>query len=220
MDHLRDSLITPPAAVEVASDLVALAVDALESFPDANLNAKVKKDFEASNLARAQVLIRSIDWTAFQWFWLESGMESERHHDPSSHPESVGAKKRDYVPAAMRVEIATRDNWSCRYCGLRVVAPSALQQLHRQLPTMLPWGHPAVHEHPAYRVLRCTFDHVVPHSRGGANDSENLVTACGACNFNKGNCSIDELQLLDPRSRPVNSSDWDGLFKRLGTRSF
>lgn len=33
-----------------------------------------------------------------------------------------------------------------------------------------------------------TLDHVVPKSRGGTNENENLVLACGPCNWDKGSC--------------------------------
>ncbi|WP_408056991.1 HNH endonuclease [Streptomyces changanensis] len=32
-----------------------------------------------------------------------------------------------------------------------------------------------------------TADHIVPLSRGGTNDIENLRPACGPCNFSRGN---------------------------------
>lgn len=33
---------------------------------------------------------------------------------------------------------------------------------------------------------KVTIDHVLPQSRGGTNDPNNLVTACSSCNFKKG----------------------------------
>lgn len=44
---------------------------------------------------------------------------------------------------------------------------------------------------------RMTLDHVVPLSRGGLNDMENLVLACSACNTHKGSMTVDEY--LDSR---------------------
>ena len=37
-----------------------------------------------------------------------------------------------------------------------------------------------------------TMDHVVPVSRGGTNWIDNLVPACGPCNFSKGTSDVDE----------------------------
>lgn len=37
-----------------------------------------------------------------------------------------------------------------------------------------------------------TMDHVVPVSKGGTNDAENLVPACSSCNSSKGVKAVDE----------------------------
>ncbi|MEW2305111.1 HNH endonuclease signature motif containing protein [Streptomyces sp. NPDC006655] len=37
------------------------------------------------------------------------------------------------------------------------------------------------------RPRRLTADQIVPLSRGGTNDIENLRPACGPCNFSRGN---------------------------------
>jgi len=66
------------------------------------------------------------------------------------------------LSAARRQVIYDRDGHRCRYCGERVTA------LTRQV------------------------DHVVPASRGGTNDVENLVTACVACNRRKGSKTLSE----------------------------
>lgn len=34
--------------------------------------------------------------------------------------------------------------------------------------------------------MNLTLDHVIPQSRGGSHDAENLVTACRSCNSSKG----------------------------------
>ncbi|MGY2048882.1 HNH endonuclease [Methylobacterium sp. JK268] len=37
--------------------------------------------------------------------------------------------------------------------------------------------------------LQC--DHIVPFTRGGTNDCDNLTTACGNCNRSKGNRPLE-----------------------------
>lgn len=50
-----------------------------------------------------------------------------------------------------------------------------------------------VYERDGYRCVRCgatddlSLDHIVPVSRGGKNDYENLQTMCRPCNVRKGN---------------------------------
>jgi 5-methylcytosine-specific restriction endonuclease McrA len=56
-----------------------------------------------------------------------------------------------------RANIYARDRYTCQYCG------------RRHTPDEL------------------TYDHVVPKSRGGRTEWENIVTACFACNRKKGN---------------------------------
>jgi 5-methylcytosine-specific restriction endonuclease McrA len=56
-----------------------------------------------------------------------------------------------------RLNIYTRDRFSCQYCGAR------------------------------FRREDLTFDHVVPRSAGGRTSWENIVTACVPCNARKAN---------------------------------
>lgn len=69
---------------------------------------------------------------------------------------------KDYIaasrrPAFTRFNVFLRDRFSCQYCGKR---------------------------HTSHDL---TFDHVIPRSRGGKTSWENIATACGVCNFKKGN---------------------------------
>ncbi len=50
-----------------------------------------------------------------------------------------------------------------------------------------------------------TVDHILPRERGGGDNWENLVTACGPCNSRKGNRTPEEagMRLLKPPIRPT-----------------
>lgn len=176
------SLVDLRPGVEVAPDLVRLAVDALD----------------ASRPLMAQSFLRALDWTAFESFWLEAGLESGRRHDNSAHTKNGDASKARAIPKSVKLAVAQRDGWRCRYCMLRVVSAPILKALQVQFPAYMPLGARAVDDHPAHRVIRCTQDHLVPHAGGGLDDPGNLVTSCGACNFQKGNCALDELSLRPP----------------------
>lgn len=63
--------------------------------------------------------------------------------------------KRKAVSTRQRFEIFKRDDFTCQYCGA----------------------------HPPMAVLHC--DHIVPVSKGGGNEEENLITACDKCNMGK-----------------------------------
>lgn len=54
-----------------------------------------------------------------------------------------------------RINVLTRDNWTCQYCG-------------RKLPTR-----------------KLNYDHVIPRSQGGKTVWENIVTSCIPCNAQK-----------------------------------
>jgi 5-methylcytosine-specific restriction endonuclease McrA len=42
---------------------------------------------------------------------------------------------------------------------------------------------------------RLTLDHVIPRSRGGGSEWENVVTSCAPCNLRKGNRLLHEVQM-------------------------
>ena len=44
-----------------------------------------------------------------------------------------------------------------------------------------------------------TFDHLLPKSKGGITDWENVITACSKCNTSKGNKTLKEAKLLSKR---------------------
>lgn len=49
-----------------------------------------------------------------------------------------------------------------------------------------------------------TVDHIIPRSRGGSDQWDNLTTACVSCNNRKGNRTPDEanMKLLTPAKKP------------------
>jgi 5-methylcytosine-specific restriction endonuclease McrA len=68
-----------------------------------------------------------------------------------------------------------RDEWACQYCGEQ------------------------------FRTHELTFDHVIPRSRGGRTSWTNIVTACQACNLQKGNQMPDECGMY-PLHEPAQPS--------------
>jgi 5-methylcytosine-specific restriction endonuclease McrA len=65
------------------------------------------------------------------------------------------AGKRKQISKRIRFDIFKRDLFTCQYCG--AVPPSVV--LH--------------------------IDHIIPVSKGGTNDSDNLITSCSSCNSGK-----------------------------------
>jgi DNA-directed RNA polymerase subunit RPC12/RpoP len=62
-----------------------------------------------------------------------------------------------------RWEILQRDNFACQYCGRTPQDGAKLQ-----------------------------VDHIIPKSRGGTNEKENLITACLECNLGKFDVLLEE----------------------------
>lgn len=95
---------------------------------------------------------------------------------------------------ATRAAVMLRDAFICQYCG---AAPGR---------------------------ANLTVDHVMPRSRGGRHDWDNLVTACTRCNQKKGSSTPEEAQMsllrkpFEPSyvalvllSNPVAAERWERL---------
>ena len=77
-------------------------------------------------------------------------------------------------PAFTRFNVFLRDKFTCQYCNK------------------------------AFSATELTFDHVVPRSKGGKTNWENVVAACTKCNFYKANKMPDKMGIkpFKPPQRP------------------
>lgn len=75
----------------------------------------------------------------------------------------MGKVDRKNISKRTRFEVFKRDNFTCFYCGRHV--PDVILEL----------------------------DHIMPISRGGTNEIDNLVTSCADCNRGKGGVPLSEL---------------------------
>jgi 5-methylcytosine-specific restriction endonuclease McrA len=104
-------------------------------------------------------------------------------HSPSFDMKlpSVLALK-EYVPMARspaftRFNVFLRDRWQCQYCA------------------------------DTFKTHELTFDHVIPRSRGGRTNWENIVAACQKCNTQKGNHMPHEVSMYpihEPRQPSIH----------------
>jgi 5-methylcytosine-specific restriction endonuclease McrA len=85
--------------------------------------------------------------------------------------EKVDTIRRNIIPRHVRASVFARDFYTCVYCGRKEgeYAP----------PEMA-------------RDAALCVDHVVPVTRGGADDVSNFVTACSVCNMFKSDRTPDE----------------------------
>jgi 5-methylcytosine-specific restriction endonuclease McrA len=171
----------------------------------------------AGDRATADTLIRAADlpviaeWTAA--LWGPGG--------PWCRPLPV-ANPLPALPPAERIQqrmpgsktlasLLERDGYHCRFCGIPVIRAEIRKRIHAAYPEALRWGSRNADQHAGFQALWLTYDHLVPHARGGTNDSENLVVACQPCNCGRLNLTLEEVGLSDPRSREPVRSEWDGL---------
>lgn len=113
-------------------------------------------------------------------------------------------------PEAETMAVFDRDGWRCRWCESRVISIKALKRMAMACPSSFRHGKANEACHGLAMCCAVSLDHVVPHSRGGTNQRDNLITACWPCQFGRGNDTIDRLHLADPRDRQPVIDEWVG----------
>lgn len=114
-------------------------------------------------------------------------------------------------------QVFKRDGHRCRYCGIPVVTRwknGDIPRLVAAMPDLTPTvrvqngellgsgkgGAPRNVDEAKWMWQKAVADHVVPASRYGPTDLDNLVTACAGCNYEKMHFTLAELGVVDPRS--------------------
>src|SRR5262245_41838207 len=106
--------------------------------------------------------------------------------------------------------LINRDGLHCRFCNMPVIDAAMREAIRSLYPNALRWGRRDSERHSAFQCMWLQYDHIVPHSRGGDNSLDNMLITCAACNFGKEEWTLEELGLIDPRTRPPYTSLWDG----------
>ena len=130
----------------------------------------------------------------------------------SSRPMFVGPVDRPLSRTIKRM-IFKRDNYRCRYCGLRTISKDALPAFESAVETcrFSSRRNDNTHDHGIVLAFKVVADHVKPRSLGGRTTLDNLVTACPSCNYGEAEHTLEQLGLDDPGERPPLDSEWDGL---------
>jgi len=122
----------------------------------------------------------------------------------------------DRMPTrAMEREAVARYGYNCAFCGIPLVPAGVRRVFHAAYPETARWGRTNWECHSAFQCLWLQYDHVVPHARGGRNDSDNIVVTCAGCNYGRVAGTLEEHGLVDPRTREIRRTDWDGLTRIL-----
>jgi 5-methylcytosine-specific restriction endonuclease McrA len=114
-----------------------------------------------------------------------------------------------------KLYLLRRDGFHCRFCGIPVLRKEVRKSLISLYPGAIPWGLPNSENHAALYAMDAQYDHLLPHSRGGSSDLDNLVITCNPCNYGRGEHTLEEMGLADPRTREPIHTAWDGLERLL-----
>jgi hypothetical protein len=110
-----------------------------------------------------------------------------------------------------RQKIHMRDGYYCRFCSIPVIRSTVRKRFCQEYPDVVPWGSTNILQHAAFQVMWAQYDHVLPHARGGTNDISNVILTCAACNYGRMDYTLEEVGLVDPRTRAPRHGPWDGL---------
>ena len=172
----------------------------------------------------AERLIRKANmWEIHIWserIWGKNQPMEWYGHDPKPPPTlPEELRESGYIPVGVRKEILNRDGYICRFCGIPVIDKKAKKILKQAYPDVLPIENNMSNEekHKAFQAMDWNPDHLLPRSRGGTNTKDNLVVACAPCNCGRGERTLADMKLENPRCRPVRKTllhgldGWNGL---------
>jgi 5-methylcytosine-specific restriction endonuclease McrA len=201
---MRNSFLPPIPEIDAGLDLVSRAADA---FLDGRIDLAKRLLVEADFPEIAVYCGRIVGKTDPSLHW--------QHKQPTDLlPPDARLATRMPSPST-ELFVFERDGWKCRFCGCRVLDRKARAKLCKAFPDETHWSREELSRHSVLHALSVSLDHIVPHSRGGTNDVENLVTACYVCQFGRNCWTLAEVGFEDPRSRSPVVDTWDGLRRLL-----
>ena len=187
---------------------IATAARSLDAAVSAHLLGRFA---EAEELIAATNLPSIREWTESLW-GRESQYVIRRSVENASPHLSKDQRIKVRMPTtAEKFLLFERDGFHCRFCGIPVIRREIRERIRRAYPEALPWGRTNPTQHAAFQAMWAQYDHLLPHARGGSNDLGNVVITCAPCNFARMNSTLEEVGLIDPRTRDPVRSDWDGL---------
>lgn len=124
----------------------------------------------------------------------------------------AAARSRRLVSRNLRARVHERDGYRCRYCGMEVIDREAIKEFARFINgPEFSFGSTIESRHGIALLATAQMDHLIPHSVGGDESDENMITACWTCQFGKDGYTLEQLGIQDPRGREPVLDSWDGL---------
>jgi len=193
---------------------IGLAANLLSEAVDAHLAGERKT---ADRLIREADMPVLHEWVESLWGKKSAYVMSRVVDKPLPHLAKSERHGSRMPGAALKRELLARDGYRCRFCGIPVIRSEVRAKLRLSYEDALRWtAQSTLGCHAAFQVMWAQYDHVVPHSRGGRTELENLVITCAGCNFGRMEFTLDEVGLADPRERVPLPQEWDGLERLLG----
>lgn len=196
-------LIQYPKEFDAQIDLVAQALDVVADNPILARELVLKVNSESMKRWYIDVALRSGYWRA-----EHSGIKGvdEKSSTPRATPSDNQLD-----------ELFERDNWRCRYCGIRMGGRREHFEKFAaaiDLPELVAGSNDET-RHGIRLILQASHDHIQPLNQGGSNNQDNLVTSCWGCQFGKGDHSLDALAIKNPiYSKWEPHENWKGLLIR------
>ena len=115
-------------------------------------------------------------------------------------------------PDKHRKEVFQRDNYTCQYCGIKVI-PKEVFVAYSKFVGLDFFRSTGTNgeRHGVVLDFRANADHKVTWTHGGRTIPENLVTSCWSCNYGKAGYTLEEIGINDPREKKLTNSKWQGL---------
>lgn len=198
--NVRDCFLSPPDEAFVASDMLAMAADY----------------FSRNEMELARNCIRSADMPeVLKWRREVMAGYKPAIHGPRLNPPVPSVPKSErhprYISAGLKRQLLERDGYICRFCGMRLMHQITCKRLETSFPEATRVSLPNWERHALIGGMVANYDHVLPWSKGGETSLENMVITCPPCNYGRGEWTLAEAHLNDPRLRPILSTDWMGL---------
>ena len=179
------------------------------------LNEAVSAHLEGRSNEAERLLRKANIWEIHEWSEKMWGKQPRDWSGYDPNPPPVLPEQRrapEYIPVGVKKEILKRDGYICRFCGIPVIDKRAKKILKQAYPETIPIENNMSNEgkHKAFQAMDWNPDHLLPRSRGGTNTQDNLVVACAPCNCGRGERTLADMKLEDPRRRPVRKTPLHG----------
>lgn len=161
------------------------------------------------------------DWTDSIWAKEDPNIH-RRRPEGKAFPRVCKCKRDlDNKPSNKQKQaLVNRDGYHCLFCGIPLIRAEIRDAIRKHYRNELKWGRRKLSQHAGFQCLLMQFDHVIPHSRGGPTDLDNLIVTCNACNYGRSDSMLEEVELIDPRGRCGAKATWDGYATWDGLKRF